>query len=328
MAFLKKIAEEVNKGALSPALAETIKEFFESYIQAAKDNHYPLEGLDSLLETYVSLVNDQIKKPYAFQYYHERILKPFNYYEFGLNLFRPLINLSKSRVNGLENVDAIDAALKRGENAILFSNHQVEPDPQAINVLLHKTHPELAANMIFVAGHRVTSDPLAVPLSKGVNLLCIYSKNYIETPPELKLQKLTHNRHTMQKMAELLGQGGQCIYVAPSGGRDRPDKNGKVQPAPFDPDSIEMFRLMAQRSGKIVHFHTLALATHDLQPPPNQIKINLGERRQVHCTPIFLAFGREIDMDNCIPSDLEKVAKRKARAEFIWQQVIKDYNNL
>ncbi len=50
--------------------------------------------------------------------------------------------------------------------------------------------------MIFVAGERVITDPLAVPASMGRNLLCIYSKRYIDHPPELKSEKQLHNKRT------------------------------------------------------------------------------------------------------------------------------------
>ena len=43
--------------------------------------------------------------------------------------------------------------------------------------------------MIFVAGERVITDPLAIPFSMGSNLLCIYSKRYIDHPPEKKIEK-------------------------------------------------------------------------------------------------------------------------------------------
>ena len=42
-------------------------------------------------------------------------------------------------------------------------------------------------------------------------------------------------------MERLLAEGGKCIYVAPSGGRDRPNAQGEIQPNAFDPQSIELF---------------------------------------------------------------------------------------
>eukprot|EP00953_Heterococcus_sp_UTEX-ZZ885_P042334 21517-Heterococcus_DN1.PRE.2 len=65
---------------------------------------------------------------------------------------------------------------------------------------------------------------MAIPFSMGRNLLCIHSKKYMETPPEGKHAKQTHNVRTLKKMSEMMAsEEGQFIWVAPSGGRDRPD---------------------------------------------------------------------------------------------------------
>ena len=71
---------------------------------------------------------------------------------------------------------------------IFLANHQIEADPQAISLLLDDLYPNFAENMIFVAGERVITDPFAIPFSMGRNLLCIYSKRYIDHPPEKKLK--------------------------------------------------------------------------------------------------------------------------------------------
>jgi glycerol-3-phosphate O-acyltransferase len=243
-----------------------------------------------------------------------------------LDFIRPLVILKTSKVLHLQNVDKITQQLAKGENVILLANHQTELDPQAISLLLEKTDPKLAEEMIFVAGHRVINDPLAVPFSKGRNLLCIYSKKYIENIPDLKAERQQHNQRTMSRMGQLLAEGGKCIYVAPSGGRDRRDFHGVVQVAPFDAQSIELFSLVAQRAGKPTHFYPLALATYHLLPPPDSIKQKLGESRYTQATSIHLAFGSEVDMDNFPGAEnLDKKQKREARAKFIWDQVCQDY---
>src|SRR5690606_4917236 len=128
-------------------------------------------------------------------------------------------------------------------NVVLLANHQTETDPQIISILLEKSHARIAEQIIYVAGERVITDPLAIPFSMGCNLLCIYSKRYINSPPELKNEKQLHNKSTMELMSRLLKEGGKIIYVAPSGGRDRRSSSGKVEVASFDPQSIEMFSL-------------------------------------------------------------------------------------
>ena len=50
-------------------------------------------------------------------------------------------------------------------------------------------------------------------------------------------------------MLGLFKEGGKCVWVAPSGGRDRPDENGEYRVAPFDAKSVEMFRLMSEKAG-------------------------------------------------------------------------------
>jgi glycerol-3-phosphate O-acyltransferase len=229
-------------------------------------------------------------------------------------------------LSGLQNLVEIADLLDRGENVIFLANHQTEADPQAISILLESTYPKMGEEMIFVAGERVVTDPLAVPASMGRNLLCIYSKRYIDHPPELKMQKQMHNKRTMERMSQLLSEGGKSIYVAPSGGRDRPNAEGIVQVAPFDPQSIEMFYLMARKAGHPTHFYPLTLKTYELLPPPQTIQIELGEARTAKRAPIHIAFAPRIDMEHFPGSDLEdKYERRAARAEHICNLVKQDY---
>lgn len=326
MDHFEKLKQYTLKGKLPESLASVIHNFYLSYDVVIKENGYSLEHVQSILNQFLDLVVEQLEKPYAFEPFHKKITTPFDFYHFGLEFIRPLVIFDKSTVKGTDNLLAMEAALEKGENVILLANHQTEPDPQAISLLLEKSHPKLAENMIFVAGHRVTSDPLAVPLSKGCNLLCIYSKRHIEVPPEQKIEKLAHNQRTMKKMAQLLDEGGACIYVAPSGGRDRPGEDGVIEVAPFDPQSLEMFWLIAQHAAKPTHFHPLALATNDLLPPPSSVGKELGEHRHARCTPIHLSFGAEVDMQNYPGSDNpDKKQRRQNRADYIRQLVADDY---
>lgn len=326
---LKKLTQYVNKGAIPSNLAEVINNFFLSYGEAVEENGYKIKDLAPILNKFLDLVVEQVAHPYAFKPYHHRITHPFDYYHFGLDFLRPLVVFPSSKVVGSQHLKEIEKTLAKKENVILLANHQTEPDPQAISLLLEKTHPKLAEEMIFVAGDRVITDPLAAPLSKGRNLICIFSKRHLEVPPEKKPAKLLHNQRAMKKLTELLSEGGKCIYVAPSGGRDRPNSTGTVEVARFDPQSIEMFWLISQKSGRPAHFYSLALATYDLLPPPNSIEKELGERRHTHCTPIHMAIGSEIEMENIPGSDVEdKKQKRQRRADYIWQQVLRDYEKL
>lgn len=325
----QKLAECVQKGAIPSDLATVIHNFFQSYGEAIQENGFRIQDLQAILEKFIDLVAEQLQHPYPFKPYHHRVMKPFDYYHYGLDLLRPLVVFDKSKILGIHRVQEMEQALKKRENIILLANHQTEPDPQAISLLLEKSHPRFAEEMIFVAGDRVISDPLAAPISKGRNLICIFSKRHLENPPEKKQGKLRHNQHAMRRLTELLTEGGECIYVAPSGGRDRPNAHGEVEVAPFDPQSIEMFWLIAQKSGRPCHFYPLALATYHLLPPPNSIEKTLGEKRHTHCTSIHMAFGAEIDMSNFPGSEQsDKKIRRQMRAEFIWKQLVSDYQKL
>lgn len=327
MDYFKKLEIIDTLNNTSVNIRPILEKFFYSYKEAVESNGLTIENVYPLLNQFLDLVIQQLKTPYAFEPYHEVIDQPFDYYKFGLDFIKPLVKLDNSKIFHPENLNEIENLLEKGDNVILLANHQTEPDPQAISILIEKNHPKLAKEMIFVAGHRVTSDPLCVPFSMGRNLLCIYSKKHIKTPPELMEQKLLHNKRTMLRMKDLLSVGGKCIYVAPSGGRDRINEKGIIEIAKFDPQSIEMFLLMAKQSDKPTHFFPLALSTYDLLPPPGSVDKTLGEERHAKSTPIYLAFNKEIDMENFEGSQgLDKKEKREARAEHIWNVVKRDYH--
>ena len=92
-----------------------------------------------------------------------------------------------------------------------------------------------------------------------------------------------------------------------------------VQVAPFDPQNIEMFRLMAQRAGRPTHFYPMALDTYDIMPPPEKVEIELGEHRRLRRCPAHLTIGEELDFDRFTEADRD--ARRAARAKAAWEAV-------
>lgn len=312
----------------SKALA-ILQDFYKSYMEASRHSGLKEEERNGLFNQLLSLVTKNIQHPHKFSIFHQSVHTPFDYYQFSLNFIRSMIDFNHSQVNGTSHIDRIIKQLANKENVILLANHQTEPDPQIINLLLEKDYPVFASQMIFVAGHRVIEDPIAIPMSLGCNLLCIYSKKHIDTPPEDKPKKVSHNQRTMKKMSELLNEGGKCIYVAPSGGRDRRNSAGKVEVSPFDPQSIEMFWLMSQRATNRTHFYPMALLTHDLLPPPQHVEKELGERREAFYNPVYIAFGSEIDMEKSPGIEAaDKKEKRNHRAKHIWNLVHDEYIHL
>jgi len=302
---------------LPAPLKSILDDFIKDYLRILESRGLDVERGKATLEAFIELVEKELKNPTPFEPYHKQI---DSYYYFGIEMLKPLVIFEESSVKGIKNIDEIVSRLKQGENAILLANHQTEPDPQAISMLLEKTHPEFAKEMIFVAGHRVTTDPLAIPFSLGRNLICIYSKKRIDREAEEREKKLLHNQKALQMLTELLKEGGKCVYVAPSGGRDRLGLTGIPEVAPFDPQSIEMFRLIAKKAGR-THFYPLALSTYKLLPPPGSVDNTFGEARVPSSTPIHLAFGEEIDFEEGVNPELGKEEVRKARADLAWNKV-------
>ena len=326
MRFVTTLNSALENGEVPKKLHDIIINFYQEFCEQLIDHAQSCTKFEKTFFTFLELIKKQVKDPYTFESYHKQVRTPFDYYAFGLDFLRPLVEKENSTVLGLEYIKEIEEHIKAGHNVVLFANHQIEADPQAISLLLEDHAPKLAEEMIFVAGERVLTDPLAVPFSLGLNLLCIYSKRYISHPPEDKHQKQLHNKRTMELMSNLLKEGGKCIYVAPSGGRDRPNIKGEIVVAPFDHRSIEMFYLMAKRAKTPTYFYPLALSTYALLPPPKTIQMELGEKRTAQKGGIHLAISEHVDMENCPGSNLPtKPERRKARANYIFNLVKQDY---
>jgi glycerol-3-phosphate O-acyltransferase len=313
------------EGTIPLKLKNLILDLEKSYRKSHSFSSSPEKG-EEIFEKLIDLVAATCKHPPHFDIFHKCIRQPFDYYQFGLDFMRPFVDSANSKIEGIDEIHRIRKQLDNGENVILFSNHQTEADPQIISLLLEDTDPQLASEMIFVAGHRVVSDPMAIPMSLGRNLLCIYSKKHMQYPPEDKAEKILHNRKTLKKMQELLNQGGVCIYVAPSGGRDRQDALGNVDVAPFDIQSTELFWLLGKKTTVSTHFFPLALKTYPILPPPALVEKELGEKRIIQRSPAYLSFGQEINMEHFPGSNsLDKKTKRGKRADYIYHLVHQAY---
>ncbi len=313
---------EVVRQTIPPKFQRLMQNCYDNYRRVIYKNETQWKRFETLFCDYLDFVKQHFVSPFNFEPFHKKVKEPFDFEEFSLAFIRPLIVFEHSHLLGRAYLQEIETALDRGENIIFLANHQTEPDPQILNLMLEKEHPRLAKEMIFIAGDRVVTDPMAIPSSLGCHLLCIYSKKHIERPPERKQEKLMHNQRTMKIMSQLLSEGGKCIYVAPSGGRDRPDETGKVTVARFNPQSIEMLRLMSLQASRPTHFYPLALSTYDILPPPNSVGGELGEERTSKRAPVTIAFGKKIDMD-AFPNleGLSKKEAREKRADAIWTLV-------
>lgn len=315
----------VKNGRFPSHLAPIIQEFYDSYKKSVPNE----PKTESIFLGFIENIAKQYENPYTFEPFHKKIQAPFDYYNFGLDLLRPLIDKKASIFEGKQYLPEIIEHLKQNHNVVFLSNHQSEADPQLISLILEQhQYTNLAEEMIIVAGERVITDLFAIPFSMGCNLLCIYSKRYIDHPPEKKMEKLLHNKKTMRLMGELLKEGGKCIYVAPSGGRDRKNEKGNIEIAPFDPASIEIFYLIAKKSKTPTFFYPMTLSTYNILPPPEKVQMELGELRIANKSPVHIAIGKVIDMKN-FPGheNRDKHLRRKCRSDYIWNLVNRNYQS-
>merc|ERR1712151_180695 len=96
-------------------------------------------------------------------------------------------------------------------------------------------------------------------------------------------------------MLERLKRGGTILWVAPSGGRDRRDlESGKTPIAPFDSKTIDMFRLMGNKSKKPTHYYPFSMVSYEVCPPPDFVDPGVGELRNFRFTPVGIKVGDEV----------------------------------
>ncbi|XP_022736522.1 glycerol-3-phosphate acyltransferase, chloroplastic-like isoform X3 [Durio zibethinus] len=255
--LLSGIRKEVEAGRLPPNVAAGMEELYQNYRNAVFQSGDPAAVgivLSNMAVAFDRMLLDLrtviFQDPFVFETYHRALREPFDYYMFGQNYFRPLINFRNSYVGNLSLFYEIEEKLKQGHNVVLISNHQTEADPHIIALLLEKTNPHVAENMIYVAGDRVIADPLCKPFSMGRNLLCVHSKKHMFDVPELAEMKRRVNTRSLKEMALLLRGGSKIVWIAPSGGRDRPD--------PFTEEWYPVEKEIGEK--RIITFHGAGLS--------------------------------------------------------------------
>jgi len=303
MVIKKKVADKMKaaqeKYDIPDKYMGVLNSLFQSYMVEVYKGGNDVKYYETVMtDLFTKFLENAKGGGYEFEPYHKAIREPYDYYKLGVEFLDGVVDTDESVILGMDRVKKIREQVAAGENVVFLSNHQSEGDPQVLSVLLDPVEPGLAENMIFIAGDRVTTDLFAQIFSMGRNLLCIFSKKHIDSVPELKSKKTKHNKDVMKKMKNLFGEGGKVIWVAPSGGRDRKGEDGEFKVANFDPKSVEMFRLMANKGGTKTHFYPLSMLTYTIAPPPDAVGGAVGEERKVAHGPAGLAFGEEIDLED------------------------------
>ncbi|MFZ4772801.1 MAG: 1-acyl-sn-glycerol-3-phosphate acyltransferase [Chlamydiia bacterium] len=280
----------------STNLDETLKnhfsEFFECYLHLALERKISMPEALSTMEQLFEEIQNQITAPFCFPSVHSPSEADSFFYDLGLRIAEPLIHTNPT-IQNPHILKEVEATLARGENVIFAANHQTELEPQILSLVCDPIAKDLFRNTFFVAGERVTTDPMAAPLSRGRHLFCIYAKRYIAEDKQVEIDRRMHNLKTIKQMKELLNQGGACIYVALGGGRDRPDAENKIQLTPFDPSSVGLFTLLSHTAKKPTHIYPLVVSTFNVLPPPVAVQKELGERRWTQGGDVKVAFGEK-----------------------------------
>ncbi|MED6205947.1 hypothetical protein PIB30_022393 [Stylosanthes scabra] len=304
-----------------------MEEVYNNYKNAVVKSGNPKadEIVLSNMSAFLDRIFLDVTDPFVFEPHHKAKREPFDYYTFGQNYIRPLIDFKNSYVGNMPLFVEMEEKLKKGQNIILMSNHQTEADPAVIALLIEKKTPHLAENMTYVAGDRVITDPLCKPFSIGRNLICVYSKKHmLDDPSKLEMKKSANTR-SLKEMAVLLRRGSQIIWIAPSGGRDRADpKTGEFAPAPFDPASVDNMRRLVENSGPPAHIYPMSLLCYDIMPPPATVEKKIGEKRIISFHGTALSVAPPISFSASGNPEQAKDAYTKA----LYDSVTEQYNVL
>ncbi|GIL81599.1 hypothetical protein Vretimale_1259 [Volvox reticuliferus] len=321
----------VASGKMPAYLEPAWEYFYDNYKKAVVNSGVP--GADEKLVTQVqaSILDNvllQAVQPYTFPSFHTRITEPYNYYDFGQRYVGTLIDFQNSVLGHRERWDRVQELIEQKHNVVLLANHQTEADPGVFAHMLASTHPKLATDVIYVAGDRVVTDPMCKPFSMGRNLFCVHSKKHMDDVPELKAAKMETNRKTLISMQRKLNEGGVLIWIAPSGGRDRPGADGKWTPDTFDPAAVELMRNLVQRAKQPGHIMPMSMYSFPLMPPPKTVDKSIGERRLTNFTGVGISLCEELDVASINSGSEDKEVQQRALAVAAHTAVTESYKQL
>ncbi|CAN6311742.1 unnamed protein product [Urochloa humidicola] len=319
------------EGNLPADVASSLEELYYNYKNAVLQNGDP-NAHDIMLSNMTALFDRvllDVQNPFTFPPYHKAIREPFDYYMFGQNYIRPLVDFRNSYVGNISLFHDMEEKLHQGHNVVLMSNHQTEADPAIIALLLEKTNPWISENIAYVAGDRVVTDPLCKPFSMGRNLICVYSKKHMNDYPELVEMKRRSNTRSLKEMALLLRGGSQLIWIAPSGGRDRPDPStGEWYPAPFDSSSVDNVRRLLEHAGVPGHIYPLSLLCYEVMPPPQQVEKEIGEQRVISFHGVGVSVTEEVKYGDITAHTKNADEGRELFSDSLYNSVVNQYNVL
>ncbi|KAL0329401.1 UNVERIFIED_CONTAM: Glycerol-3-phosphate acyltransferase ATS12, chloroplastic [Sesamum radiatum] len=295
--LLLGIQKEAEAGRLPINVAQGMEELYHNYRNAVFHSGHPKahEIVFSNMAVALDRIFMDVRDPFQFSPHHKAIREPFDYYIFGQKYISPLLDFRNSFLGNISLFNEMEKKLQQ----------------------------------ICVAGDRVVTDPLCKPFSMGRNLLCVYSKKHMNDDPELIDMKRRANTKSLKEMAMLLRAGSKIIWIAPSGGRDRPDPVTKEwYPAPFDASSVDNMRRLVEHAGVPGHIYPLAILCYDVMPPPAQVEKEIGEKRVISFHGVGLSVAPEISYQEITATLEDPEEAKNAFSELLYSSVCEQYNVL
>ena len=103
MDLLKKLEE----ADIAEKQKRDFKQFYTAYIKILKESSEDISACDATLDFFLERLKEQAKTPYDFQLYHKKVREPLDFYLFGLNFMRPLVDLPNSSLQGKASLQEI-----------------------------------------------------------------------------------------------------------------------------------------------------------------------------------------------------------------------------
>ena len=186
--FFGALQKGVDSGKLPKELYPAFQDFYNNYKQTVLTSDAPDASPELVARVMGSIADrtfNQFLDPYTFPSYHTRLLEPYDYYKFGQEYVRTLINFSKSVVGHLDRFKKVQEQLDAGDNVVLLANHQTEADPGVWALLLESVLPQMATDIIYVAGMQWHQLVVRIACRRSLHLLSTTSApcaNAVQTP--------------------------------------------------------------------------------------------------------------------------------------------------
>ncbi|PWA39262.1 glycerol-3-phosphate O-acyltransferase, chloroplast [Artemisia annua] len=130
-------------------------------------------------------------------------------------------------------------------------------------------------------------------------------------------------------MALLLRGGSKIIWIAASGGRDRPDPvTNQWFPTPFDASSVNNMRRLVEHAGAPGHIYPLVLLCYDIMPPPPQVEKEIGERRVISYHGAGLSVAPKMEYNEVTASSKGPEEAKEAYSQALYDSICQQYNVL